>query len=184
MCPDPLDVEPDRLRARAAVDVQLELLRRAVADPDRPGAAVALESRAAPVRGPVASRPRGRGSGARAASESRRLHQPPEERLRSLVEAEPQPGVEGPASIAEPGVAVVPVTGAADPLGEQAVGAATRAPRRREDEQLLDEARCGRRPPATALRTGSGMPRSARRRWFWRVGAPASLRPGITSGSP
>ena len=106
---------------RLAVDVELELIGGAVADPDRARAAVArpvlerllLEVGGAvhPVhdvqRAAVAARPLGDP-----------VPQPAAELRRLLGEPQPQQRVDGERGVAHPGVAVVPVTLAADLLGQ------------------------------------------------------------------
>ena len=106
---------------RLAVDVELELVRRAVADADGTGPAVALPvledllgqvagavdpvhdlQRGLPVRAPVLYA----------------VTQPAGEGGRLLPEAQAEQGVHGEGRVPDPGVAVVPVAFAADLLGQ------------------------------------------------------------------
>jgi hypothetical protein len=98
-----------------AVEVELNLVGRAVADPDRRRAAVAGQLRylelirvhraVDPVED-LQARLR----------QSRGVHQPPEEGVRLVVEAEPEHRIQRPGRVAQPREAVVPVPLAADPL--------------------------------------------------------------------
>ena len=104
-----------------AVDVELELVGGAVADPHRRRAAVALEvvehllGELGAAVDPVHDLQRARLAG-RGVAEA--VGEPVHERRRLLGEPEAQQGVEGERGVADPGVAVVPVALAAELLGQ------------------------------------------------------------------
>ena len=115
-----LVVEVDRVD-QLAVDVELELLGRAVSDPDGRRAGVALEVvehgllEVGPAVDAVHDLKRAVTAAGRLAEA---VGEPAHERLRLLGEAEPQERVEGEGGVADPGVAVVPVALAAELLGK------------------------------------------------------------------
>ncbi len=144
-----------------AVDVELELVRGAVPDPDGRGALIALEVlehlllelRAAidPVHDlerAVALRP--------VLAEA--LAQPLPERRGLFGEAQPQERVERERGVADPGVAVVPVATAAELLGEARGGRGHDPARGPEGEQLERERRAVHHLAPAALVAGLGQP--------------------------
>ena len=127
------DIHEGRVE-QLAVRVELHLAGRAVADPHRPRAAIALERQRAlgRVRAAVETiehlQPRQR--------QSRRVHEPPEERRRLGGTTQLQQRLQGERGVANPAIAVVPVTLAADPFGQRRRRRRRDRPRRREHEQL------------------------------------------------
>ena len=130
------DIHEGRVE-QLAVRVELHLAGRAVADPHRPRAAIALERQRAlgRVRAAVETiehlQPRQR--------QSRRVHEPPEERRRLGVTAQLQQRLQGERGVANPAVAVVPVPLAADTLGQRRGRRRRDRSRLREHEQLQRE---------------------------------------------
>ena len=119
--PDPLAVgQPDRVQ-QLAVDVELELVGGAVADPHRLGAGIAL-----PVLQGLLLEVRGAVDPVHDLQRPRRLThllggtivQPAPEGLGLLGEPEPEQGVNREGAVPDPGEAVVPVALAPDLLGQ------------------------------------------------------------------
>ncbi len=154
--PADLRVEPDRLE-HLAVDVELPLLHRAVADPHRARAPVAGEVgeldlgehplAADPVEDlEVLGPPRARAP------------EPVAERVRLVAEAEREQGDEGERAVADPGVAVVPVPLAARLLGERGGRRGDDRPRGRVGERLEHERRAPHRRLVGAVVAAAGDP--------------------------
>jgi hypothetical protein len=101
-----------------AVDVELELVARRVAEPDGTRTGVALEVREFRFVGvaltiDVVDDPE---LGAR---QTRGMQQPADEGLRVLLVTQPEQGARGERGVAQPAKAVIPVQVAADPLGQR-----------------------------------------------------------------
>ena len=124
---------------RLAVDVELQLVGGAVADPDRPRPAPALqvaEGLLGQIGGAVhpvhdLQRPR---AVARLLGDP--LPQPVAERAGLLAVAQAEQGVDGERGVPDPGVPVVPVALAADLLGQPHGGGGDRRPGRGVGHQL------------------------------------------------
>ena len=124
----------ERAVEQLTVCVELDLTGGAVADPYRARATIAIERQCAlgRVRTAVETiehlQARKRQSG--------RVHEPPEEGRRLGVAAQLQQRLQGERGVANPAIAVVPVTFAADPFGQRRRRRRRDRPRRREHEQL------------------------------------------------
>ena len=145
-------VEVDRVH-QLAVDVDLPLVHGVVADPDGPGAPVALQMIEPGLRDLLAAVHRVhdhdvvlRGGGLAA-----RLH-PFHERRRFLQETQGHQRVDGEGGVPQPAVAVVPVPAAAQFLRQRRGGRGDQRPRRVVDEQLEGQRRpLHGFPPAAAV---------------------------------
>ena len=123
--PDPVLVgQPDRVQ-HLPVDVELELVGGAVADPDRPGAGVALEvvkGLLVEVGGAVDPVHDLQGSGSLAGLLAHPVAEPAHERRGLVGEPESEQRMDREGGVPDPGVAVVPVAFAADLLREAGGG--------------------------------------------------------------
>src|SRR5262249_4095187 len=118
-------------------DVELCLRGRAVAYPDRTGAAIAVERNLAFGHADRAVEPIE--DAQLRLGERGRIHEPPEQRSRFLVAAEREQRVDQEIRVAQPTVAVVPVAGSADLLGQRCGWRRDARAGRGENERFQDQ---------------------------------------------
>ena len=159
--PDPVPVgEPDRVQ-HLAVDVELELVGGAVADPHRPGAGVALEvveGLLVQVGGAVDPVHDLQRPGPLAGLLLDPVAQPAHERRGLLGEPESEQRMDREGGVPDPGVAVVPVALAADLLGQAGGGRGDQGAGRGVGHQLEGDGRAVDHLPPAAPVGRAGQP--------------------------